>query len=337
MDNEKMGRVPVPRSDSVRVAVRVRPFSQREKNSGSQCVISMHSGNISIRDPKNEERVKTFTFDLTYWSHDGFQKDEDGVLIPSDPASKFAGQSDVFHDIGRGILDSAWRGYNATLLAYGQTGSGKSYSMIGFGTNKGLIPRVCEELFQAIEKQKENLEPQVMFSMLEIYNEQIRDLLSRTKAPGGLRVREDQQLGFFVEGLKWVPCENYAQIEKLVEQGSKIRMTASTNMNASSSRSHMLIAIQFKQVFLDTALTKRSSINMVDLAGSERQRSSGSEGDRLREGSRVNLSLTSLGNVISALADLAMGKKVLHIPYRDSVLTKLLQSALGGNSRTTLG
>uniref|UniRef100_A0A8C6MRN6 Kinesin-like protein n=1 Tax=Mus spicilegus TaxID=10103 RepID=A0A8C6MRN6_MUSSI len=334
MDNEKMGRV--PRSDSVRVAVRVRPFSQREKNSGSQCVISMHSGSISIRDPKNEERVKTFTFDLTYWSHDGFQKDEDGVLIPSDPASKFAGQSDVFHDIGRGILDSAWQGYNATLLAYGQTGSGKSYSMIGFGTNKGLIPRVCEELFQAIEKQKKNLEPQVMFSMLEIYNEQIRDLLSRTKAPGGLRVREDQQLGFFVEGLKWVPCENYAQIEKLVEQGSKIRMTASTNMNASSSRSHMLISIQFKQVFLDTALTKQSSINMVDLAGSERQRSSGSEGDRLREGSRINLSLTSLGNVISALADLAMGKKVLHIPYRDSVLTKLLQSALGGNSRTTL-
>ncbi|XP_032771670.1 kinesin-like protein KIF28P [Rattus rattus] len=336
MDCEKMGKLPVPRTDSVRVAVRVRPFSQREKNSGSQCVISMHARSITIRDPKDAELVKTFTFDLAYWSHDGFQKDEDGVLIPSDPTSKFAGQSDVFHDIGRGILDSAWQGYNATLLAYGQTGSGKSYSMIGYGANKGIIPRVCEELFQAIEKQKENLEAQVMFSMLEIYNEQIRDLLSRTKAPGGLRVREDQRLGFFVEGLKWVPCEDSVQIEKLVEQGSKIRMTASTNMNASSSRSHMLIAIRFKQVFLDTALTKQSSINMVDLAGSERQRSSGSEGDRLREGSRVNLSLTNLGNVISALADLAMGKKVLHIPYRDSVLTKLLQSALGGNSRTTL-
>ncbi|EDL94814.1 rCG20150, partial [Rattus norvegicus] len=284
----------------------------------------MHARSITIRDPKDAELVKTFTFDLAYWSHDGFQKDEDGVLIPSDPTSKFAGQSDVFHDIGRGILDSAWQGYNATLLAYGQTGSGKSYSMIGYGANKGIIPRVCEELFQAIEKQKESLEAQ------------IRDLLSRTKAPGGLRVREDQRLGFFVEGLKWVPCEDSVQIEKLVEQGSKIRMTASTNMNASSSRSHMLIAIRFKQVFLDTALTKQSSINMVDLAGSERQRSSGSEGDRLREGSRVNLSLTNLGNVISALADLAMGKKVLHIPYRDSVLTKLLQSALGGNSRTTL-
>eukprot|EP00069_Balaena_mysticetus_P006260 bmy_18502T0 len=107
-------------------------------------------------------------------------------------------------------------------------------------------------------------------------------------------------------------------------------------MNASSSRSHMVITIQFKQVFLDRDLSKQSSINLVDLAGSERQKSSGSEGDRLREGSRVNLSLTNLGNVISALADAAMGKKVLHIPYRDSVLTKLLQSALGGNSRTTL-
>ncbi|OBS67117.1 hypothetical protein A6R68_04349, partial [Neotoma lepida] len=175
----------------------------------------------------------------------------------------------VFHDIGKGILDSAWRGYNATLLAYGQTGSGKSYSMIGCGTNKGIIPRVCEELFQAIKTQKKSIESQVMFSMLEIYNEQIRDLLSRTKTPGGLKVREDQQLGFFVEGLKWVPCENYAQIEKLMEQGSKIRMTASTNMNASSSRSHMVITIQFKQIFLDTAFTKQSSINMVDLAGNK--------------------------------------------------------------------
>ncbi|ERE73568.1 kinesin-like protein KIF13A [Cricetulus griseus] len=336
MDNEKMGKMPVPSTDRVTVAVRVRPFSQREKNSGSQCVISMHSQSTTIRDPKNRGHLKTFTFDLAYWSHDGFQKDEDGVLIPSNPTSKFAGQIHVFHDIGRGILDSAWRGYNATLLAYGQTGSGKSYSMIGFGTNKGIIPRVCEELFQAMKTQKKNIEPQVMFSMLEIYNEQIRDLLSRTKTPGGLKVREDQQLGFFVEGLKWVPCENYTQIEKLMEQGSKIRMTASTNMNASSSRSHMVITIQLKQVFLDMALTKQSSINMVDLAGSERQKSSGSEGDRLREGSRVNLSLTSLGNVISALADSALGKKVLHIPYRDSVLTKLLQSSLGGNSRTTL-
>ncbi|KAB1258824.1 Protein ELYS [Camelus dromedarius] len=323
-NNGKMMKMPMPSIDRVKVAVRVRPFSQREKNSGSKCVISMHSRTTIIQDPKNPEHMKMFTFDLAYWSHNGFQKDKDGVFISADPSSKFAGQRDVFHDLGRGILDSAWQGYNTTLLAYGQTGSGKSYSMIGFGANKGIIPNVCEELFKAIENREKNQEYQV------------RDLLSRTKKPGGLKVREDQQLGFYVDGLKSVPCENYAQIERLMEQGTKIRTTASTNMNASSSRSHMVITIQFKQVFLDRDLTKQSSINLVDLAGSERQKSSGSEGDRLREGSRVNLSLTNLGNVISALADEAMGKKVLHIPYRDSVLTKLLQSALGGNSRTTL-
>nr|XP_045002569.1 kinesin-like protein KIF28P [Jaculus jaculus] len=342
MDSGKLMQMPAPTADRVRVAVRVRPFSQREKNSGSKCVISMHSKTTTtIQDPKNPEHVRTFTFDLAYWSHSGFQKDRDGVLIPADPTSNFAGQRDVFCDIGRGILDNAWQGYNATLLAYGQTGSGKSYSMIGFGTNKGIIPRVCEELFQAIENQETNQELNQIASLLENHNHfisppQIRDLLSRTKNPGGLKVREDQQLGFFVEGLKWVPCEKYVQVEKLMEQGTKVRTTASTHMNASSSRSHMVITIQLKQIFPDTALTKQSSINLVDLAGSERQKSSGSEGDRLREGSRVNLSLTSLGNVISALADTAMGKKVLHIPYRDSVLTKLLQSALGGNSRTTL-
>ncbi|KAM6217435.1 kinesin-like protein KIF28 [Rhynchocyon petersi] len=332
-----MMKMPLPSIDSVKVAVRVRPFSQREKNSGSKCIISMHSRTTTaIQDPKNPENVKTFTFDLAYWSHSGFLKDKDGVLISADPSSNFSGQRDVFRDVGRGILDNAWQGYNATLLAYGQTGSGKSYSMIGFSANKGIIPNVCEELFQSIENQARSQECQVTFSMLEIYNEQVRDLLSRTKKPGGLKVREDQQLGFYVDGLKSVPCESYAQIEKLMEQGTKIRTTASTNINASSSRSHMVITIQFKQVSLDRDLTKQSSINLVDLAGSERQKSSGSEGDRLREGSRVNLSLTSLGNVISALADAATGKKVWHIPYRDSILTKLLQSALGGNSKTTL-
>ncbi|NXL83018.1 KIF28 protein, partial [Alectura lathami] len=121
-----------------------------------------------------------------------------------------------------------------------------------------------------------------------------------------------------------------------MDQGNKMRTTATTTMNATSSRSHMVITIHFKQIFLEEAITKQSVINLVDLAGSERQKSSGSEKDRLREGTRVNLSLTTLGNVISALAEVATGKKVLHIPYRDSVLTKLLQSALGGNSKTIM-
>ncbi|KAJ1154344.1 hypothetical protein NDU88_007096 [Pleurodeles waltl] len=126
----------------------------------------------------------------------------------------------------------------------------------------------------------------------------VTDLLSKTKKAGGLKVREDQQQGFYVDGLKLVPCESYSQIERLMEQGAKIRTTASTSMNASSSRSHMVITIQFKQLFLEEDITKQSIINLVDLAGSERQKSSGSEGDRLREGTCVNLSLTTLGNVI---------------------------------------
>ncbi|XP_044866259.1 kinesin-like protein KIF28P [Mauremys mutica] len=325
----------MPSVDSVKVAVRVRPFSQREKDAGSRCVISMNSSSTSIYDPKNPGHMKTFTFDLAYWSHSGFLKDKDGMLISAGSNSRYAGQGEVFRDLGQGVLDNAWQGYNATLLAYGQTGSGKSYSMIGYGANRGIIPVVCEELFKPIQNQK-NKQYQVTFSMLEIYNEQVIDLLSETKKPGGLKVREDQQQGFYVDGLKRVACDSYAQIERLMEQGTKIRTTASTSMNATSSRSHMVITIQFKQIFLDEDITKQSVINLVDLAGSERQKSSGSEGDRLREGTRVNLSLTTLGNVISALAEVAMGKKVLHIPYRDSVLTKLLQSALGGNSRTIM-
>nr|XP_060633107.1 kinesin-like protein KIF28P [Anolis sagrei ordinatus] len=326
----------MPSYDSVKVAVRVRPFSQREKNVGSRCVISMNASTTSIHDPKNPSHVKTFTFDLAYWSHSGFLKDPDGKLISAGPNSKYSGQREVFRDLGLGVLHSAWQGYNATLLAYGQTGSGKSYSMIGYGANRGIIPVVCEELFKSIQNQEKNKQYQVTFSMLEIYNEQVTDLLSKIKKQGGLKVREDQQQGFYVDGLKRVPCDSYAQIERLMEQGTKIRTTASTSMNATSSRSHMLITIQFKQILLREDITKQSIINLVDLAGSERQKSSGSEGDRLKEGSRVNLSLTTLGNVISALAEAAMGKKVLHVPYRDSVLTKLLQSALGGNSRTIM-
>ncbi|XP_040408522.1 kinesin-like protein KIF28P [Cygnus olor] len=325
----------MPNVDSVKVAVRVRPFSQREKDAGSRCVISMNSNSTSIYDPRNPGHMKTFTFDLAYWSHSGFLKDENGTFI-SAGSNSYAGQREVFRDLGQGVLESAWQGYNATLLAYGQTGSGKSYSMIGYGANRGLVPSVCEELFKAIQSQEKNKQYQITFSMLEIYNEQVIDLLSKTRKPSGLKIREDQHQGFYVDGLKLVPCDNYAQIERLMDQGNKMRTTATTTMNASSSRSHMVVTIQFKQIFLDEAITKQSVINLVDLAGSERQKSSGSEKDRLKEGTRVNLSLTTLGNVISALAEAATGKRVLHIPYRDSVLTKLLQSALGGNSKTIM-
>uniref|UniRef100_A0A8C7N8X0 Si:rp71-84d9.1 n=1 Tax=Oncorhynchus kisutch TaxID=8019 RepID=A0A8C7N8X0_ONCKI len=324
----------MPGKDCVKVAVRVRPFNKRERDAGGRCIISMASSTITIQDPRNSQSPRSFCFDYAYWSHSGFTRDCSGLYIPEEPGGRYADQGSVFQDLGEGILENALQGYNATLLAYGQTGSGKSYSMVGYGPNKGLVPTLSDKLFQAIRANQDSRQCQVFFSMLEIYNEQVVDLLSRgSRSPGGLRVREEQQRGFYVEGLRRVPCDS---VEQLMEQGTRMRTTATTHMNANSSRSHMLIILQLKQVSHIAHITKQSNINLVDLAGSERQRVSGSEADRLKEGTAINLSLTTLGNVISALADVAVGKKVVHIPYRDSVLTKLLQSALGGNSRTVM-
>ncbi|KAK3593182.1 hypothetical protein CHS0354_039667 [Potamilus streckersoni] len=327
-------------SDSVKVAVRVRPFNQREKNAGSKCIISMNGQTTVITNPENGD-TKSFSYDHSYWSHDDFNEDEDGVYHPASPEGPYADQKTVFNDLGKGVLDNAWQGYNAALFAYGQTGSGKSYSMIGYGANKGIVPITCEELFKVIDDNEDKEKQlQVTFSMLEIYNEQVRDLLVKTKPPhGGLKIRQNPSAGFYVEGLRAVPVRAYTEIEKLMEQGTINRTTASTNMNATSSRSHMVITIRFVQVFknaMGQSNTRSSDVNLVDLAGSERADSTGATGDRLKEGSAINQSLSTLGNVISALADLSLGKKKVLVPYRDSVLTKLLQSALGGNSRTIM-
>uniref|UniRef100_A0A8C2WPY6 Si:rp71-84d9.1 n=1 Tax=Cyclopterus lumpus TaxID=8103 RepID=A0A8C2WPY6_CYCLU len=314
--------------DCVKVAVRVRPFNKRERDAGSRCIVSMVSSSITIQDPRESQSCRSFCFDYAYWSHSSFARDRSGLYVPEEPGGRYADQNSVFQDLGEGILENALQGYNATLLAYGQTGSGKSYSMVGYGPNKGLVPKLCDRLFQAIRENQDTRQCQVFFSIYVV------DLLSRgSRTPGGLRVREEQQRGFYVEGLRTVPCDS---VEQLMEQGTRTRTTAATNMNANSSRSHMLIILQLKQIFSKESITKQSNINLVDLAGSERQRSSGSEADRLKEGTAINLSLTTLGNVISSLADVAVGKKVVHIPYRDSALTKLLQSALGGNSRTVM-
>ncbi|XP_072436259.1 kinesin-like protein KIF28 [Chiloscyllium punctatum] len=324
-------------ADSVQVAVRVRPFNQMEKDAGSCCIISMVLNSITVCHPRNRNNTKTFLFDLSYWSHNGFIKNKEGILIPDGPASKYADQKRVFDDLGQEMLNNAWKGYNATLLAYGQTGSGKSYSMIGYGPDRGIIPLTCDGMFKIIHQNQEpDKQYQIYFSMLEIYNEKVVDLLAESKQPRDLKVRESPQRGFYVENQTLVPCESYEQIQQLLKEGNTKRITRSTSINAVSSRSHLITTIRFKQVFLKDHLTKQSDINLVDLAGSERQKSSGSEGDRLREGTAINLSLTTLGNVISALAEIAMGKRVLHVPYRNSTLTKLLQSALGGNSKTRM-
>ncbi|XP_064610352.1 kinesin-like protein KIF28 [Liolophura sinensis] len=327
--------------NSVKVAVRVRPFNQREKDRQAKCVLTMQGQMTTISNPDapNEE-PKKFSFDYSYWSHDGFEEAANGVL-EAKKGSNYASQRIVFEDLGQGVLNNAFEGYNCSLFAYGQTGAGKSYSMVGYGPNKGIVPITCDELFKTMRANTDsNKRFEVTFSMLEIYNEQVRDLLSKDNPKGGLQVRQNPKLGlFYVENLKRVAVGSYEDIEKRMEQGTASRTVASTNMNATSSRAHTVVTITFDQIMKTDSgsETKKSSVmNLVDLAGSERADSTGATGDRLKEGANINKSLSALGNVISALADLSMGKKKTMVPYRDSVLTKLLQNALGGNSKTIM-
>lgn len=281
-----------------------------------------------------------FTFDYSFWSHDGFEVDETGYFHPVD--SKYADQKMVFDLLGKQILDNAWEGYNCCLFAYGQTGAGKSYSMVGYKTNKGIVPISCDEIFRRINSTKSSSKQyEVTVSMLEIYNEKVQDLLIpiSSRPQTGLKIRESKTLGIFVEGLTKYPVETYEEIEKKMEDSYQNRTIGSTEMNATSSRAHTIVTIEFKQIMFDgkNKSEKTSIINLVDLAGSERSSSTGATGDRLKEGANINKSLLILGNVINVLADKAMGKKKDVLPpYRDSALTRILQNALGGNSKTVM-
>lgn len=211
------------------------------------------------------------------------------------------------------MLNNAFEGFNACLFAYGQTGSGKSYSVVGYGENKGIVPRACEEIFKRINDYKNDttkrIECQVTVSMIEIYNEQVQDLF--TKAPqrpkGGLRIREDPKKGVYVEQVQNAPVDSYEAIDRKLQEGNENRTIGQTNMNATSSRAHTVNQIIFKQRHLnmETGKPERelvSNINFVDLAGSERAESTGATGDRLKEGTKINQSLSILGRVIGVLA-----------------------------------
>lgn len=331
-------------AENVKVAVRVRPFNDRERQRKANLIIDMKGNSTYIKNPEDlKAEPRSFAFDYSYWSHDEFKESSSGYLEPT--GSRYADQRTVFDDLGRGVLDNAWKGYNCSLFAYGQTGSGKSYSMVGYGNNKGIVPIFCEELFKGVEDKKatagENEEYQVTLSMLEIYNEQVRDLLNPKSIAqkGGLKVRQHPSKGFYVESLVSCPVSSYNDIENRISEGTRNRTVAATNMNATSSRAHTIVAITFVQKTPNEtgqSMTRTSVVNLVDLAGSERAESTGATGDRLKEGSAINQSLSTLGNVIKALADLSMGNKKTVVPYRDSVLTKLLQNALGGNSKTIM-
>ncbi|XP_070117050.1 kinesin-like protein KIF1B isoform X14 [Equus przewalskii] len=317
---------------SVKVAVRVRPFNSRETSKESRCIIQMQGNSTSIINPKNpKEAPKSFSFDYSYWSH----------TSPEDPC--FASQNRVYNDIGKEMLLHAFEGYNVCIFAYGQTGAGKSYTMMGKQeeSQAGIIPQLCEELFEKINDNcNEEMSYSVEVSYMEIYCERVRDLLN-PKNKGNLRVREHPLLGPYVEDLSKLAVTSYTDIADLMDAGNKARTVAATNMNETSSRSHAVFTIVFTQKKHDTetnlSTEKVSKISLVDLAGSERADSTGAKGTRLKEGANINKSLTTLGKVISALAEVSKKKKKTDfIPYRDSVLTWLLRENLGGNSRTAM-
>lgn len=318
---------------SVKVAVRVRPFNSRENNHDAKCVIQMQGNTTCIYNPKQpKESAKNFSFDYSYWSHS----------TEDDPA--FVSQRQVYLDIGEEMLLHAFEGYNVCIFAYGQTGAGKSYTMMGKQEpgQQGIIPQMCEDLFK---RTSENIDPELSYSVevsfMEIYCERVRDLLN-PKSKGALRVREHPIMGPYVEDLSKLAVTSYDDIRDLMDAGNKARTVAATNMNETSSRSHAVFTIVFTQhrrdqmTNLDTE--KVSKVSLVDLAGSERADSSGAKGLRLKEGANINKSLTTLGKVISALAEMQSSKrrKSEFIPYRDSVLTWILKENLGGNSRTAM-
>ena len=325
---------------NVKVVVRVRPFNSRETDRNATCIVQMKGEQTVLippgdADPKAGrgskgifEGKKTFKFDKSYWS---FNKSDE----------HFAGQDSLFTDLGTPLLDNAFKGYNNCIFAYGQTGSGKSYSMMGYREESGVIPRICRDMFDRIEtiQNDPNLNCTVEVSYLEIYNERVRDLLNPA-TKGNLRVREHPATGPYVEDLAKLAVRSFPEIENLMDEGNKARTVAATNMNETSSRSHAVFTLTLTQKRHDVETRmdteKVAKISLVDLAGSERATSTGATGARLKEGAEINRSLSTLGRVIAALADLSSGKKGMKVPYRDSVLTWLLKDSLGGNSMTAM-
>ncbi|XP_036744719.2 kinesin-like protein KIF13B isoform X4 [Manis pentadactyla] len=321
----------------VKVAVRIRPMNRREIDLHTKCVVDVDANKV-ILNPVNtnlskgdvRSQPKVFAYDHCFWSMDESVRE------------KYAGQDDVFKCLGENILQNAFDGYNACIFAYGQTGSGKSYTMMGTADQPGLIPRLCSGLFERAQKEEnEEQSFKVEVSYMEIYNEKVRDLLDPKGSRQTLKVREHNVLGPYVDGLSKLAVTSYKDIESLMSEGNKSRTVAATNMNEESSRSHAVFKITLTHTLYDvksgTSGEKVGKLSLVDLAGSERATKTGAAGDRLKEGSNINKSLTTLGLVISALADQSAGKnKNKFVPYRDSVLTWLLKDSLGGNSKTAM-
>lgn len=303
----------------VQVVVRCRPMDEKELARGYTRVVDVFPsrGVVEIRHPRDDpstDNVKVFTFDAVYdWN---------------------SSQQDLYEETVRPLVSSVLDGFNGTIFAYGQTGTGKTYTMEGLKSDherRGVIPRSFEHIFNHIGR-SENMQYLVRASYLEIYQEEIRDLLQPDQSLR-FELKEKPDTGVFVKDLSTSVCKSAVEIQQLMNTGNQNRTIGATNMNEHSSRSHAIFLITIEMGSIDDSSGIRvGRLNLVDLAGSERQSKTGASGERLKEASKINLSLSALGNVISALVD----GKTTHVPYRDSKLTRLLQDSLGGNSKTIM-
>ena len=313
--------------DNVQVVVRCRPLFGKEIAENRERIVEMDlsRGQVSLRDPKGgAERPETkhYTFDKIFdWN---------------------CAQKDVYDGAAARIVDASIEGYNGTIFCYGQTGTGKTHTMEGKDdppSERGILPHAFRHVFDAVaDDAGPGVESLVRASFLEIYNENVRDLLAKDQTKT-CALKETPEKGVYVDGLTTFVVKSAAEMHNILQVGKKNRSVGATLMNADSSRSH--------SIFTVTVETSRvrpgdppgaephitvGKLNLVDLAGSERQSKTQASGDRLKEATKINLSLSALGNVISALVD----GKSQHIPYRDSKLTRLLQDSLGGNTKTVM-
>ncbi|XP_068724278.1 kinesin-like protein KIF17 [Montipora capricornis] len=310
-------------SESVKVIVRCRPLNEKEREMNTRFVIetnsSLHQCSIKKR-ADDEKSFKTFTFDGVY-----------GIASSTEK---------IYSEIVRPIVNGIMEGYNGTVFAYGQTSCGKTFTMEGIqspAAHRGIIPRCCEHIFNGTRRQSVGKQAKYILrvSYLEIYNEEIRDLLVK-QSKCKPEIKEHPDKGIYVKGLSSITVDNYSDMQHILESGGRNRSVGATLLNVDSSRSHSIFTIDLEACFRASQAEKEvyrtGKLNLVDLAGSERQSKSGSSGERFKESTKINLSLSVLGNVISALVD----RKSKHVPYRDSKLTRLLQDSLGGNSKTLM-
>ena len=297
---------------NVNVICRFRPMNELERTSGNEQICSFTSPTSLTFNSSREKNVYRFNFDR--------------IFPPSST------QKDIYDFGVKGIIDSVLEGYNGTVLAYGQTSSGKTYTMQGemeSENTQGIIPRMISHVFKHIYK-NEGIDFMIKVSMIEIYQEKIRDLFDVSRV--NLNIREDSIKGIYVDGAseRYVGCPN--DVLALLEMGSANRAQAATNMNEHSSRSHSIFILTINQTNKIEGFSKIGKLYLVDLAGSEKISKTGATGHTLEEAKIINKSLTTLGRVINNLTD---GKST-HIPYRESKLTRVLQESLGGNSKTCL-